>query len=92
MVHCLCLYRSLCGLHWLSGLMAIHQALTVLLFDSQKLEKVTAIAFGYLDGMLGRLGTFEQQHPHLDAFCRRTERREVADGRNSVLMATGDEL
>jgi rhamnosyltransferase len=92
MVHCLRLYRSLCGLHRLSGLIAMQQALTVLLFDSQKLEKVTAIAVGYLDGMLGRLGTFEQQHRYLDVFCRRTESREVADVRNSALMTTGDEL
>jgi rhamnosyltransferase len=92
MVHCLRLYRSFCGLHWLSGLMAMQQALTVLLFDLQKLEKIAAIAFGYLDGMFGRLGTFERQHRYLDAFCRRTERRGVADNRSSSLMATGDEL
>jgi rhamnosyltransferase len=92
MVHCLRLYRSLCGLHWLSGLMAMQQALTVLLFDSQKLEKVAAIACGYLDGMFGRLGTFERRHRYLDAFCRRTERKEVAIDRSSSLMMTGDEL
>jgi rhamnosyltransferase len=92
MVHCLRLYRSSCGLHWLSGLMAIQQALTVLLFDSEKLEKVTAIACGYLDGMFGRLGTFEWRHRYLDAFCRRTECKGVAIARGSSLMATGDEL
>lgn len=92
MAHCLRLYRSSCGLHWLSGLMAIQQALSVLLFDSKKLQKVTAIACGYLDGIFGRLGTFEQRHRYLDAFCRRTECRKVAIGRNSPLIATGDEL
>lgn len=92
MVHCLRLYRSLCGLHWLSGLMAMQQALTVLLFDLQKLEKVTAIICGYLDGMFGRLGTFERRHRYLDAFCKRTEREGVAIDRSSSLMATGDEL
>jgi rhamnosyltransferase len=92
MVHCLRLYRSFCGLHWLSGLMAMQQALTVLLFDSQKLEKITAIACGYLDGMFGRLGTFERRHRYLDAFCRRTERKGVAIDRGSSLLATGDEL
>jgi rhamnosyltransferase len=64
----------------------------VLLFDSQKLEKVTAIACGYLDGMLGRLGRFERRHRYLDAFCRRTERKGVAIDRSSSLMAAGDEL
>ena len=92
MVHCLRLYRSFCGLHWLSGLMAMQQALTVLLFDSQKLEKVTAIACGYLDGMFGRLGTFERRHRHLDVFCRRTEGKEAAIDHSSSLMPTGDEL
>jgi rhamnosyltransferase len=92
MVHCFRLYRSFCGLHWLSGLMAMQQALTVLLFDSQKLEKVTAIACGYLDGMFGRLGTFERRHRYLDAFCKRTERKGVAIDHSSSLMPTGDEL
>lgn len=92
MVHCLRLYRSFCGLHWLSGLMAMQQALTVLLFDSQKMEKVIAIACGYLDGMFGRLGTFEQKNRYLDALCRRTERKGVAIDRSSSLIATGDEL
>ncbi len=92
MVHCLRLYRSICGMHWLSGWMAMHQALTVLLFDSQKLEKVTAIACGYLDGLFGRLGTFERRHRYLDTFCRRTERKGVTIDRSSSLIATGDEL
>ena len=91
MVHCLRLYRSFCGLHWLSALMAVQQAVTVLLFDSHKLAKVTAIACGYLDGMFGRLGRFEQRHRYLDSFCRRAERKEVAIDRSSSLMAAGDE-
>ena len=91
MVHCLRLYRSFCGLYWLSGLMAVQQAMTVLLFDSQKLEKVTAIASGYLDGMFGRLDRFEQRHRYLNAFCRRTERKLVSIERSSLPMAAGDE-
>src|SRR6201999_2487340 len=68
MVHCLCLYRSFCGLYWLSGLMAVQQAMTVLLFESQKLEKVTAIVCEYLDGMYGRLDRFDPRHryPYAD--------------------------
>jgi rhamnosyltransferase len=69
-VHCLRAYRSLSGLHWLSGLMVIRDAITVLRFDSQKLRKLTAIACGYLDGMLGRLGPFERRHPSISAFCK----------------------
>ena len=91
MVHCLRLYRSFCGLYWLSGLMAVQQAMTVLLFDSQKLEKVTAIASGYLDGMLGRLDRFEQRHRYLNAFCKRTEGKLVSIDRGSSPMAAGDE-
>jgi rhamnosyltransferase len=85
MVHCLHLYRSYCGLHWLGGLMAIHQAMLVLLFDSQKLKKLTAIGCGYLDGMFGRLGTFERRHPHIAAFCKRT--RQIAIGGDAPVMA-----
>lgn len=70
-VHCLRLYRSRWGLHWLSGALAIHQALCVSLFERQKLAKIAAIACGYLDGRRGRLGTFERRHPRVSAFCRR---------------------
>ena len=89
-VHCLHLYRSYWGLHWFSGLMAIHQAMLVLLFDSQKLKKVTAIACGYLDGMFGRLGTFERRHPHIAAFCKNIGRKQIAiDGSPSVMVTEG---
>jgi rhamnosyltransferase len=84
-VHCLHLYRSYSGLHWFSGLMAIHQATVVLLFDSQKLKKLTAIACGYLDGMFGRLGTFERRHPRIAAYCKRT--RQVAIRGDAPAMA-----
>jgi rhamnosyltransferase len=87
MVHCLHLYRSYCGLHWFSGLMAIHQAMLVLLFDSQKLRKLTAIACGYLDGVFGRLGRFELRHPHIAAFCKTT--RQTAIGDAPALVAEG---
>jgi rhamnosyltransferase len=87
MVHCLHLYRSYCGLHWFSGLMAIHQAMLVLLFDSQKLGKLTTIACGYLDGVFGRLGRFELRHPHIAAFCKRT--RQTAMGDPPALVAEG---
>jgi rhamnosyltransferase len=89
-VHCLRLYRSHWGLHWFSGLMAIHQAMLVLLFDSQKVKKLTAIACGYLDGKLGRLGTFERRHPHIAAFCNRTGGKQIAlDGSSSVIVTQG---
>jgi rhamnosyltransferase len=86
-VHCLHLYRAHWGLHWFSGLMAIQQAMRVLLFDSRKLKKLTAIAFGYVDGLSGRLGTFEQLHPHIAAFCKKTTRRQTrGDGSSTVLL------
>jgi rhamnosyltransferase len=87
MVHCLHLYRSYCGLHWFSGLMAIHQAVLVLLFDSQKLKKLSAIACGYLDGMVGRLGRFECRHPHIAALCQGT--RQIAVGDAPAMAAEG---
>ncbi|MGH9382221.1 MAG: glycosyltransferase family 2 protein [Thermoanaerobaculia bacterium] len=84
-VHCLRLYRAGWGLHWLSGTLAIHQALCVLLFERRKLAKVTAIACGYLDGRRGRLGPFERRHPRIAAFCRRAEveEAELDDGRSA---------
>lgn len=64
------LYRKHWALHWLGGLLALHQAFNVLLFEPQKLRKVLAVACGYIDGRLGRLGTFESLHPRLAAFCK----------------------
>jgi len=75
-VHALGLYRSKWSLHWLSGLLACHQAFCVLLFEEQKLRKVAAILCGYLDGVFGKLGTFENRHPRLFSFC--TKRKNTA--------------
>jgi rhamnosyltransferase len=86
-VHCLHLYRHIWGLHRMSGLLAVHQAYCVLRFEPQKLEKITAIACGLLDGLLGRLGTFEEQHRHLSKFCKRPACKYVAaDGNQSVTL------
>ena len=86
-VHSLRLYRSTWSLHWLSGLLAIHQALCVVLFEPQKLRKVVAIATGYVDGRLGKLGTFESRHPRIAAFCKRSAREEIIIGSNSSATA-----
>jgi rhamnosyltransferase len=89
--HCLRLYRRYLGLHWLSGLMAAHQAMCVLLFDSQKLRKLTAIACGHLDGLFARLGTFEHRHPRLAAFCKGIGDQQMAMVRSpQVLDAKGE--
>lgn len=82
-VHCLRLYRACSGLHWLSALMVLQQAFAVLLFDSQKVKKLSGIACGYLDGLFGRLGTFENRHPRIRAFCRGTERKQAVLGGSS---------
>jgi rhamnosyltransferase len=66
--------------------MAIQQAMLVLLFDSQKLQKLTAIACGYLDGVLGRLGTFERRHPQIAAFCKRTTGKQTGTGDSSAVL------
>jgi rhamnosyltransferase len=87
-VHCLHRYRAYSGLHWLSGLMVIQQAVCVLLFDSQKLQKVVAIVCGYLDGIFGTLGVFERRHPHIAAFCNGAGHKKVSIGGNSTVMAT----
>lgn len=68
-VHALRLYRSRWALHWLPGLLALHQALCVTLFEDRKIRKLVAIGCGYLDGLFGRLGRFEDRHPRIFAFC-----------------------
>jgi GT2 family glycosyltransferase len=68
-VHCFSTYREYVGLHWLSGILVLQQAVMVLLFEAQKATKLLAIAFGYVDGVFGRLGPFEARHPRLAVFC-----------------------
>lgn len=77
-VYTLRLYRAHWGLHWLGGLLALHQAFNVLLFEPQKLRKLLAIACGYVDGRRGRLGTFEGLHPRIAAFCKKEPARSEA--------------
>lgn len=87
-VHCLRAHRSVCGLHWLGGLMALREATRVLLFDSQKLKKISAIACGYLDGKFGRLGPFDRRHPRIAAFCQKTGHEKTSIGAGAPPMAT----
>jgi rhamnosyltransferase len=90
-VHCLYLHRESWGLHWVSGLLAFLQVLRVLQYEPQKVKKITAITCGYLDGLFGLLGTFEDRHPRIAAFCKRSGPTRIAmDGRSSV-RATGGE-
>lgn len=89
-VHCLRLYRSHWRLHWLSGPLALHQALCALLFDTDKLKKITAILCGYLDGVFGRLGTFERLHPFVAAFCNKSRSEQIAISGSSTVTVTGD--
>ncbi|AWV06077.1 glycosyltransferase [Marilutibacter maris] len=77
-VHALGLYRSRWALHWISGLLALHQSLCVTLFEGDKLRKLVAIGCGYLDGLFGRLGPFEHRHPRIFAFCTGTPRDRAA--------------
>jgi rhamnosyltransferase len=88
-VHCLDLYRHIWGLHWLSGLLAAHQAFCVLRFEPEKLKKITAIGCGYLDGVFGLLGTFEHRHPRLSAFCKKSGGKSVATDSSSSVTVTG---
>jgi rhamnosyltransferase len=88
-VHCMRLYRPYWGLYGLSGLTTIQQALSVLLFDTHKLKKITAIACGYVDGVFGRLGIFEHRHRHIAAFCKTTGRTQRPSRENASLTVTG---
>jgi rhamnosyltransferase len=68
-VHCFKTYREYVGLHWLSSIFVLQQLIMVLLFEAQKAGKLVALASGYVDGIRGRLGTFEQRHPRIAVFC-----------------------
>jgi rhamnosyltransferase len=89
-VHCLYLHRSTWGLHWVSGLLAFLQVLRVLQYEPQKLQKVTAIACGYLDGLFGLLGVFDDRHPRIAAFCKKRAPSKIAIDKNSVVLSGGE--
>src|ERR1700733_8439050 len=76
-VHCLYIHRKQWGPQWVSTLLAFLQVLRVLQYEPQKFKKVTAILCGYLDGVFGRLGPFEQRHPRMAAFCTSSSRKEL---------------
>jgi rhamnosyltransferase len=86
-VHCLRQYRRICGLHWLSGLMVGRDAMRVLLFESEKLRKLAAIACGWMDGMLGRLGPFERRRPRIAAVSKAPARNEPGMDATSPAIA-----
>jgi rhamnosyltransferase len=90
-VHCLYTHRAAWGLHWVSAVLAIHQLVCVLRYEPDKLRKMTAILFGYVDGLLGRLGTFQSRHPGIAAYCRKSANIPSSHLRRSTVGLTGDE-
>jgi rhamnosyltransferase len=90
-VHCLYLHRATWGLHWVSGLLAFFQVLRVLQYEPNKVNKIVAVTVGYLDGLFGLLGTFEDRHPRIAAFCKRGPRpgRSRWTASSSVIVRRG---
>jgi rhamnosyltransferase len=91
-VHCLRLYRSRWGFHWLVTPLVCYWTLCALLFDRDKLRKMVAIACGYCDGFLSRLGPFEERHPQIAEFCGRSPRKVKSISPHATTAMTGDEL
>jgi rhamnosyltransferase len=54
-------------------------------------KKITAITCGYLDGLFGLLGTFEERHPRIAAFCKRSKPRRIAMDNSAPVTLTGGE-
>jgi rhamnosyltransferase len=91
-VHCLYTHRATWGLHWVSAVLALHQAICVLRYEPEKLRKITAILCGYVDGLLGLLGTFEGRHPLIAAYCKKSVLKPAAIHHGSRATLTGDEV
>lgn len=88
-VHCLYIHRKYWGSPWVSGLLAFLQVVRVLQYEPQKLRKVTAVVCGFLDGVFGRLGPFEERHPHVAAFCKGPTRSVLKIDSTPTLTVTG---
>ena len=91
-VHCLYTHRATWGMHSISAVLALHQAVCVLRYEPDKLRKLTAILCGYIDGLLGGLGTFESRHPLIAAYCKKNLRKPAAIHRGSPVSWSGDEV
>ena len=89
-VHCLYTHRETWGLHWVSAVLAFHQATCVLRYEPDKFRKIIAILVGYLDGLLGRLGAFESRHPGIAAYCMKRVRTPATVHPSSSVELTGD--
>jgi rhamnosyltransferase len=89
-VHCLYTHRATWGLHWVSAVLAIHQAICVLRYEPEKPRKITAILCGYADGLFGFLGTFESRHPLIAAYCKKSGLKPATFRRGSPATLTGD--
>jgi rhamnosyltransferase len=90
-IHCLRLYRSRWSLHWLLTPVVLYWTVCALLFDQDKLRKLVAIACGYCDGFLSRLGPFEERHPRIAAFCGRSARGPDEIDPSAAATVTGAE-
>lgn len=88
-VHCLYTHRATWGLHWVSAVLALHQAVCVLKYEPEKLRKITAILCGYVDGLLGLLGTFESRHLVIAAYCARSTHKPAAPHPGTPATLTG---
>jgi rhamnosyltransferase len=89
-VHCLYTHRATWGLHWVSAVLAMHQALCVIRYEPDKLRKITAILYGYIDGLFGLLGTFENRHPMIAAYCKKNAYKPAAVQPDSSVTLMGD--
>jgi rhamnosyltransferase len=91
-VHCLYTHRATWGLHWVSAVLAMHQAICVLRYEREKTRKITAILCGYVDGLLGLLGTFEGRHRLIAAYCKKSVRMPPTIHDGAPAKVTGDEI
>jgi rhamnosyltransferase len=91
-VDCLYTHRATWGLHWVSAVLALHQAVCVLRYEPDKLRKITAILCGYVDGLFGLLGTFESRHPLIAAYCKKNAHKPAATHPGSSATLTRDNV
>jgi rhamnosyltransferase len=62
----------------LINLITLGQFLSIILYESNKLRKLSAMAAGIFDGLLGRYGSIEACHPRVSALCTRNPRLKQA--------------
>ena len=78
-IHILRRYGSRFPLVILINMITVQQFLSIALYERNKRKKIVAMVAGIVDGLLGRLGSFENCRPRISIFCIRPDNERMSE-------------